>query len=119
MKTILIAGQRAEVAKLIELLLQQKDRQFVMARSLAQCRELATRTPPSLIVIDCEMSDTDSCRETVATLKDATETGDTPVFLINAPRDQSDATQLQSLADGVVSEPFNPNEIKAIAQEHL
>lgn len=120
MKNVLIVGQRIEIAKLFELLMQQQNRRFVSAKSLTQCLDLATRTLPALIIIDCEIADARACHETVAALKDAPDTSKTPVFLIDDPQQGDPETkQLLGLADGIFSEPFNPTEIKTIAEQSL
>ena len=120
MKNILIVGQRKEIAMLFEMLMQQRNRQFVSARSLVQCLDLAARTLPALIIIDCELAEAKVCRETVSTLKSAPGTSEIPIFLIDDPEQcNPDASQLKSLADGIFSEPFSPTEIKMIAGKHL
>jgi len=120
MKNVLIVGQGTEIAKLFELLMQQRDRQFVSARNLEQCLDLAARTQPTLIIFDSEIADAKACCETLAALKEKPMTNRIPVFLINAPeRTNSEANALKALTEGALTEPFNPAEIKKIAEKYL
>lgn len=120
MNNILIAGHRPEIAKLFELLMQKQDRQFVSAKSLTQCFDLAIKTAPALIIIDCAMARLFQTHETVVALRGSSRTAEVPIVLIDDPQQgDEDAAKLLNMVDGVFSEPFSPVEIKKIAEKYL
>jgi CheY-like chemotaxis protein len=120
MKRILIAGHRPEIAKLFELLMQKQDRQFVSAKSLTQCFDLAIKTAPALIVIDCAMAELCQSHETVVALRGSSKTAAIPIVLIDDPQQgDEDTGKLLNIVDGVFSEPFSPVEIKKTAEKYL
>ncbi|MEA3362938.1 MAG: hypothetical protein U9Q61_06670 [Thermodesulfobacteriota bacterium] len=117
---ILIAGKRPEISKLFELLMQQQQRQFISARRLEECFDLAIKTVPDLIIVDCTTTKFSRCYETVVALKNSSVTATIPILLIDDPiqRDE-DIGKLVDIVAGVLSEPFNPSEIKKMAGQYL
>ncbi|MEA3544921.1 MAG: hypothetical protein U9R69_06845 [Thermodesulfobacteriota bacterium] len=119
-KTILIAGKRPEIGKLFELLIQHQERQFVRAKNLEQCFDLAIKTAPDLIIVDCSMAKISDCYDTVVALRGLSETSTVPIFLIDDPtQGDEDTGSLLDIVDGVFSEPFNPAEIKKMAVKYI
>jgi CheY-like chemotaxis protein len=120
MKRILITGHRPEITKLFELLMQKQDRQFVSAKSLTQCFDLAIKTVPALIIIDCAMAGLRQTHETVVAVKGSSKTSGIPILLIDDPQQEDEgAGELLNIVNGAFSEPFNPVEIKKTAEKYL
>ena len=120
LKKVLISGQRPEICKLFEMLMSQQDRLFVRSKGIGQCFDLAVKTRPALIIIDCTMLDPRICHAGIATLKESAATAGIPILIISDPEyADGEASTLRDIAEGVLSEPFNPAEIKKMVEEYL
>lgn len=120
MYNILIGGQRKEVGKLFELLLWQPDRTFTNAYSLERCIEQARASAPDLLIIDSDIDTPRRCFDALAELKEARETAGIPIVLLTDPaRDSEGKARLILVADDHIPEPFNPGEIKTVAEQFI
>jgi len=119
-RNILIAGHRKEVGKLFEMLLWQPDRMFTNTHSLDKLVKQSHMTPVDLLIVDGNIDTPERCFETLATLKESAVTGDIPIVLVTDPASENEEkARLKLAADAHISEPFNPGEIKAVAEQFI
>jgi DNA-binding response OmpR family regulator len=120
MINVLIGGQRKEVGKLFEMLLWQPDRNFSNAYSLDRCIKQVKIAPPDLLIIDSSIDTPERCFGALAELKETQATADIPIVLLTDPRhDCEERSRLMLVADDHIPEPFNPGEIKSIAEQFI
>lgn len=120
MNHILIGSSRKEVCKLFEMLLWQPDRVFSNAGSLERCLTQINMTPPDLLVIDGSIDTPERSFTALAQLKESQDTGDIPIVVLTDPEnDCEEKAKLLLGADDHIQEPFNPAEIKTIAEQFI
>ncbi|HKJ04985.1 MAG TPA: hypothetical protein VJ974_05255 [Geopsychrobacteraceae bacterium] len=120
MKTILIAGNRPEIGKLFELLLWQPNLKFVSAKKFSQCLDLSLRTNPNLIIVEGNPDHLTEAHQTIVSLKGSSQTSDIPVFITRHENTAKELLEgMKPLIEGVIPEPFNPKEIKNLAEKYI
>lgn len=120
MNHILIGSTRKEVCKLFEMLLWQPDRVFTTAGSLDKCLKQVNVAPPDLLVIDGSIDTPERSFEALAQLKEGHGTGDIPIVVLTDPEnDCEEKAKLLLGADDHIQEPFNPAEIKTVAEQFI
>ena len=120
MKNILIISDRTEVNKLFELLLWHTDRRFSKANSIERGLELFQQRQPNLIIVDIRVAPQNRCLELCTWVKSSPEHAGTPLLLVCEPQqNDTEFKELLDTVDGVLPEPFSPNEIKSTTELYI
>lgn len=120
MNHILIGSGRKEVGKLFEMLLWQPDRVFTNVVSLDKCLKQVKFTAPDLLVIDGGIDTPERSFEALAELKEDEVTADIPIVVLTDPEnDCEEKAKLLLAADDHIEEPFNPAEVKSVAEQFI
>lgn len=107
-KTIMLVDDEPHVLEVLRVTLEDLGFRLIEAADGPGALELAREESPDLIVLDVmlpDMSGLEVCRS----LKQSTETGDTPIIMLTARSGEDDATAgMEAGADRYLTKPFSP-----------
>ena len=107
-KTIMLVDDEPHVLEVLRVTLEDLGFRLIEAADGPGALELAREELPDLIVLDVmlpDMSGLEVCRS----LKQSTETGDTPIIMLTARSGEDDATAgMEAGADRYLTKPFSP-----------
>ena len=107
-KTIMLVDDEPHVLEVLRVTLEDLGFRLIEAADGPGALELAREESLDLIVLDVmlpDMSGLEVCRS----LKQSTETGDTPIIMLTARSGEDDATAgMEAGADRYLTKPFSP-----------
>lgn len=115
-KTILVVEDDVSIAEVIQDVLRNKDREFLVADSLDQAGRFLRRSMVDLIILDRILPDGDGV-SLLKTIKTDPALRRIPVLILSGKvkaRDQVDGLDLG--ADDYIGKPFIPSELRARAE---
>lgn len=112
--TALIAEDDAQIAYLVQFLLEREGYLVLLARDGWEAKRLVDEiAPPSLVILDVMMPHADGL-EVLAHLRARQDWADTPVIMLTAGSQEKDINRaFEAKATDYVVKPFLPEDLKA------
>jgi DNA-binding response OmpR family regulator len=119
MATILVADDQADIRGLLEITLQRRGHNVLLADSGSTALEIADKHRLDLAILDVNMPVLEGT-QVARTLRMRTSTANIPILLLTALAGEADTLAgFAAGADDYVTKPFNPREIAARVQALL
>lgn len=113
MKKLLIVDDQEEVCRLLEIVLQDSDRQFRTAVNGEEALRQARSFQPDLVLLDIMMPGGIDGLEVARTLRNEIETFHGRILIITAKAQQGDREEaFLAGADDFITKPFDVNDLQ-------